>query len=104
MSRKINFSGAKSRRKSHYTTRQADNVFARINDAFKSITPNSHVQFVENNLLRHGIVESVWGGIDKRLVVRDDAEKLHYLRDMTEVTIFSDNLGGYVPVPAYRGY
>jgi len=93
-------------KKTVYTARQASNVFAKVNDAFKQIRNGSHVKFVVNNpegaSIVHGVVVSKWDGTDRRLVVRDDQLKMHYLRDLTSLLILSHSAGGYIPVPAYR--
>ena len=91
-------------KKSYFTDKQARNLFSRVNDAFKYVRIKTHVMFVnsENATLMHGIVVAKWGGTDRRLVVVDDGGNTHYLRDLTAVSVFSRNAGGYVPFPAFR--
>lgn len=85
-----------------YSKHSADNVFANLNRSFKHIAIGDNVNFIDDNLkLLHGRVKTKWHGSNPRLVIVDDMGKLHYLRDLSGISIFHKDLGGYIPAAAH---
>lgn len=88
-------------RKSHYSARQADNLFSSLTDAFKAIKVGTHILSVEGDALMHGVVTNKWNGYDPRVVVRFDNGKVSALRDISDILIRSDRHAQYIPSIAY---
>lgn len=85
-----------------YSIHEANNVFANLRRAFRYVLVGDNINFMSDKMyLRHGKVKSKWCGNNPRLVVIDDFGKMHYLRDLSGVSIFSKEVGGYIPAAAY---
>lgn len=85
------------------TKSQVNSNFLGLKLTWRKICVGDSIQFFDGKSLKFGNIIGKWGGRDKRLVVLDIDDNIHYLRNLVGVSVFMEEHCAYVPATVY-GY